>query len=136
MECGIATRSFIHTQPDRTCKSLQNENKKGLTSLYRCGSFCKMQSRTSLKTASLLVRTAKNPSVNNCVKLFSNTSSFDSSKLGEFWPSFEEWVEFTAEFGVDWNVTLLWLRGVVGLTSGLSYWIERLNGYGLSLLEL
>ena len=79
-----------------------------------------MQSRTSsLRTASLLVRTAKNPLVNNCVKLFSNTSSFDSSKLGEFWPSFEEWVEFTAELGVDWNVTLLWVGGLCGFDLGL-----------------
>ena len=43
-----------------------------------------MQSGTSLRTASLLVRTAKKPLVNNCVKLFSKTSSFDKSKFGEF----------------------------------------------------
>ena len=49
MECGIALRRSTHTQPDRTCKSLQYENKYGFTSLHRCGSFGKMQSRTSLR---------------------------------------------------------------------------------------
>ena len=86
-----------------------------------------MQSRTSLRTASLLVSTAKNPFVNNCVRLFPNTSSIDNSRLGEFWPSFDEYVEFIAEFGVDWNVTLLWVGGFAGFISDCSYFHERLN---------
>ena len=31
MEFGIATRSSAHTQPDRTCESVQYENKYGFT---------------------------------------------------------------------------------------------------------
>ena len=110
----------MQTQPDHTWRSLQYENMYRFTSLYRRGSFFRTQSRTSLRTTSLLVSTAKNPFVNNCVKLFSNTSSFDKSKLGEFWASFDEPVEFTAEFGVDWNVTpAMGRRGLwVGLRAG------------------
>ena len=58
-----------------------------------------MQSRTSFRTASLLVSTARKPFVNNCVRLFSNTSSFDNSTLGEGCPSVEDRV--VHEFGVD-----------------------------------
>ena len=61
----------------------------GFTSLRRCASFWRVQSCTFLRTASLLVSTAKNPLVNNCVNLFSNTSSLDSSRFGEFWASLE-----------------------------------------------
>ena len=67
----------------------------------------------------VLVSTARNPFVYSCVKLFSNNSSLDNSSFGELGPSLEEWVEFTAEFGVDWKVTLLWAGEVCGADRGL-----------------
>ena len=85
-----------------------------MTSLQRCSSSWRMQSLTSFKTASLLVITARNPLVNSCVRLFSKTSSFKSSKFGDAGPSFEERVELTAELGVYWKVTLL-VAGVSGV---------------------
>ena len=86
-----------------------------------------MQSRTSLRTASLLVSTARNPLVNNWVKLFSKVSSLDMSGLGEFWPSSEDRVVFTAKFGVDRNVTLLWVGGVCGFDIGLLIFLEEIE---------
>ena len=50
----------------------------------------------------------------NGVKLFSKTSSFESSRFGETDPSLEERMELTAELVVDWNVTLL-VAGVCGV---------------------
>ena len=60
-----------------------------------------MQSLTSFKTVSLLVITAKKALVNNWVKLFSKSSSIESSRFGEVCASSEERVELTAEFGVN-----------------------------------
>ena len=39
------------------------------------------------------------------VSLFSNTSSFESSRLGVLGPSFDDIVEFSPEFVVDWKIT-------------------------------
>ena len=71
-----------------------------------------MQSRTSFRTASLLVRTAKKTFVKSCVRLFSKTSSFDKYKFGDDWPSLDDLVVFTPELGVDWNLTQLCVGGV------------------------
>ena len=59
-----------------------------------------MQFLTYFRAAPLLVKTARNPFVNSCVKLFSKISSFESSQLGDVTPSFDRRVELTAELGV------------------------------------
>ena len=53
----------------------------------------------------MIVKTAKNPLVNNCWRLFSNTFSLESLRLGVVGPSRNDIVAFTPELGVDWKVT-------------------------------
>ena len=83
-----------------------------------------MQSRSSFSTASLLVKTARNPLVNNWVMLFSNTSSMEYSRFGVVGPSLDDRVEFNLELGMDWkfNRPFADAEGVCGVVIDALIW--------------
>ena len=69
---GIRTFSSIQMQPERTWWSLQFEFIYGLSSFRRISLFVRIQSRTCLRTASLLVRAAINDLLKILFTILSN----------------------------------------------------------------
>ena len=110
IDLGIVTSLSMQKQPELTWVSLYWESKYGFKSVRRCSSFWRMYHRTTLRTASLAVSTARKFLVKNCIRLFSKTFSLNSSMAAKDWTA-TVLITFTSEFDIHWKVRVLGLVG-------------------------
>ena len=122
IELGIATRSSTQRQPDFTWRSFQKNWMYWLTFLHLSSSFCITQSRISLRTASLLVWTARKDFMNSWLRLISSRES--SMSLGVV--DTRTRIRIGCWMGLKCHSRLLICRHceVIDFVVGIFYWIQ------------